>query len=115
MNKAKKRKTTTISCDESVRKYVADEAKRKNRTQREVLANMIDVYKRQAKKQAGALKHANEFMAAIDKKLDKAIKRDDVVISFIKEHEKEYGNPTLDRVKQCETLLSQLVSILQQL
>lgn len=119
---ANKRKTTTVSCDESTRQFIAAEAARTGKLQREILARMVEVYqldlKRSAtkkKEETQELRSANEIFAAIEKKLDKAIKRDDVVVSFIKEHESKLSSPTLDKVKNCETLLTQLVSILQKL
>lgn len=47
-----KRKTTTISCDESAREFIAAEAERTGRLQREVLAEMISVYKLQQERSA---------------------------------------------------------------
>lgn len=117
-----KRKTTTVSCDESTRQFIASEAERTGKLQREVLAQMVKVYQqdqqRSAKKkkeEAQELRNANEILAAIDTKLEKLTKRDDVVIGYIKEHEKLYGSPTLDKMKNCETRLGQLISILQNL
>lgn len=119
---ANKRKTTTVSCDESTRQFIAAEAARTNKLQREILARMVEVYqqdqKRSAtkkKEDAQELRSAIEIFSAIDKKLDKAIKRDDVVVRFIKEHESKLSSPTFDGVKNCEALLTQLVSILQKL
>lgn len=117
-----KRKTTTVSCDESTRQFIAAEAERTGKLQREVLAYMVKVYQqeqlRSAKKkkeEVQELRTANEIFAAIDRKLDKAIKRDDIVVSFIKEHESRISSPTFDKVKNCEMILSQLISILQNL
>ena len=119
---ANKRKTTTVSCDEPTRQFIAAEARRTDRPQREILARMVEVYqldqKRSATKkkdEAQELRTAQEIFAAIDRKLDKAIKRDDVVVSFIKEHESKLSSPTLEKVNNCEKLLSQLVTILQNL
>lgn len=117
-----KRKTTTVSCDESTRQFIAAEAERTGKLQREVLAQMVKVYQqdqqRSAKKkkeEAQELRTANEILAAIDTKLAKLTKRDDVVTGYIKEHEKLYSSPTLDKMKNCETRLGQLISILQNL
>ena len=123
MSKAtNKRKTTTVSCDESTRQFIAAEAERTGKLQREVLAQMVKVYQqdqqRSAKKkkeEAQELRTANEILAAIDTKLAKLTKRDDVVTGYIKEHEKLYSSPTLDKMKNCETRLGQLISILQNL
>ena len=117
-----KRKTTTVSCDESTRQFIAAEAERTGKLQREVLAQMVKVYQqdqqRSAKKkkeEAQELRNANEILAVIDTKLEKLAKRDDVVTGFIKKHEELYSSPTLDKMKNCETLLGQLISILQNL
>ena len=119
---ANKRKTTTVSCDESTRKFIADEAERTGKFQREILISMVEAYKKDKKRSAtkkeetpGELKSAIEIFSAIDEKLDKAIKRDDVVLTFIKKHESKLSSPTLEKVKNCENLLNQLVSILQKL
>ena len=119
---ANKRKTTTLSCDKSTREFVATEAARTGLLQREILARMVEVYQLDQKRSATKkkddledLRSAKQIFTAIDKKLDKAIKRDDVVLAFIKTHESELSSPTLDRVKNCEMLLNQLVSILQNL
>ena len=119
---ANKRKTTTVSCDKSTREFIAAEAKRTGKLQREVLAEMVKTYResqeRSATKEqeeAQELKTANEYMAAINEKLDKAIKRDDGVKGFIKEHEKMFSSPMFDKVRNCETLLNSLIKILQNL
>ena len=117
-----KEKHTTVSCDESTHRFIADEAKRTNSNQRKVLARMVKVYQRdqqrsakKKKEEAQELRTANEILAAIDEKLNKLTKRDDVVIGYIKEHEKLYSSPTLEKTKKCETHLEQLISILQNL
>lgn len=118
----KQEKYTTISCDESTHGFIAEEAKRINCNQREVLAKMVKVYqqdqRRSAKKkkeEAQELRTANEIIAAIDDKLKKLTERDETVIKFIKQHEKQYSNPALDKMKNCETLLNDLILILQNL
>ncbi len=117
-----KRKTTTVSCDESTREFIAAEAARSGKLQREVLADMVEVFKKSQKRsatkkkeEAQELKTANEYLAAINAKLEKTVKRDDVVISFIKEHESKISSPTFDKVKNCEKLLNSLIGILQNL
>lgn len=119
---ANKRKTTTVSCDESTRQFIAAEAERTGKLQREVLAQMVRVYQQDQKRsatkkqeEAQELRSANEYMAAINDKLEKLTKRDDVVTGFIKKHEELYSSPTLDKMKNCETRLGQLISILQNL
>ena len=113
-----KRKTTTVSCDERTREFIAAEAKRTERSQREVLADMVDFYKKSQKRSAADTqntKSINEILSSINAKLDIAVKRDDVVVSFLKEHESKLSSPTLDKVRSCENLLNSLVKILQNL
>lgn len=115
-----KRKTTTISCDESARKFIAAEAERTGRLQREVLAEMISVYKLQQERSAtkrkemeDRKKNALELFQDINAKLDTAVKRDDTAIAFIKAQESKILSPMSDKLNSCESLLNTLVGILQ--
>jgi len=108
--------TTSLCANKTTHDFVRSEAARLNLSQREVLDRMAEAYKRslaKKKDEVQELRSANEIFTEIDRKLDKAIKRDDVVVSFIKEHESKLGSPTLLKVQNCEKLLNQLVSILQ--
>lgn len=112
-----KRKTTTISCDESARVFIAAEAERTGRLQREVLAEMISVYKlqqeRSATEQDNRKKKALELFQDIKDTLDKNIKRDDQTIAFIKTQETKILSPMSQKIENCESLLNTLVGILQ--
>ena len=112
-----KRKTTTISCDVSSRKFIAAEAERTGRLQREVLAEMISVYKlqqeRSATEQDNRKKKALELFQNINAKLNTAVKRDDTVISFIRTQEKDILSPMSLKINNCESLLNTLVGILK--
>lgn len=115
-----KRKTTTISCDESAREFIAAEAERTGRLQREVLAEMISVYKLQQERSAtkrkemeDRKKNALELFHDINAKLDTAVKRDDTAIAFIKAQESKILSPMSQRIENCESLLNTLVGILQ--
>jgi len=117
---ANKRKTTTISCDESAREFIAAEAERTGRLQREVLAEMISVYKLQQKRsatqeaeQAIRKKNALELFQDIKDTMDKNIKRDDQTIAFIKTQESKILSPMSKKIDNCESLLKTLVGILQ--
>lgn len=115
-----KRKTTTISCDESAREFIAAEAERTGRLQREVLAEMISVYKLQQERSAtkrkemeDRKKNALELFQDINAKLDNAVKRDDTAIAFIKAQESKILSPMSQKIENCESLLNTLVRILQ--
>lgn len=115
-----KRKTTTISCDESAREFIAAEAERTGRLQREVLAEMISVYKLQQERSAtkrkemeDRKKNALELFHDINAKLDTAVKRDDTAIAFIKAQESKILSPMSQKIENCESLLNTLVGILQ--
>lgn len=115
-----KRKTTTISCDEYAREFIAAEAERTGRLQREVLAEMISVYKLQQERSATKRKemeerkkNALELFQDISAKLDTAVKRDDTAIAFIKAQESKILSPMSDKLNSCESLLNTLVQILQ--
>lgn len=115
-----KRKTTTISCDESSREFIAAEAKRTGRLQREVLAEMISMYQLQQKRSATmekeqALRKATalELFQDIKATLDKNIRRDDQTIAFIKTQESKILSPMSAKLDSCESLLRTLVDILQ--
>ena len=115
-----KRKTTTISCDESAREFIAAEADRTGRLQREVLAEMISVYKLQQERSAtkrkemeDRKKNALELFQDINAKLDTAVKRDDTAIAFIKAQESKILSPMSQKIENCESLLNTLVGILQ--
>ena len=115
-----KRKTTTISCDESAREFIAAEAERTGRLQREVLAEMISVYKLQQERSATKQKeqdirkkNALELFKDIKDTLDKNIRRDDQAIAFIKTQEAKILSPMSQKIDNCESLLNTLVGILQ--
>ena len=115
-----KRKTTTISCDESAREFIAAEAERTGRLQREVLAEMISVYKLQQERSAtkrkemeDRKKNALELFQDINAKLDTAVKRDDTAIAFIKAQESKILSPMSQKIENCESLLNTLGGILQ--
>lgn len=115
-----KRKTTTISCDETARAFIAAEAERTGRLQREVLAEMISVYKQQQERSAAKQKeqeirkkNALELFADINAKLDTAIKHDDRAVAFIKAQETQILSPMSQKIDACESLLNTLVGILQ--
>lgn len=111
-----KRKTTTISCDESAREFIATEAKRTGRLQREVLAEMISVYKLQQKRSATKAAEPQVpvvpgtiNMDFLKDELSKVITKDmNRVISFIKEQEKIYLTPIANNVKSIKEQLENL-------
>ena len=112
------RKTTTVSCDEATRKFIAEEAERTGRLQREVLASMVKVYRDSQKRSATRKRNKvrelmtdRELFEAMDEKLEINLKRDDVVIGYIKKHESEISSPMFDKIRSCESLLGQLLQL----
>lgn len=111
-----KRKTTTVSCDESARAFIAAEAERTGRLQREVLAEMISVYKLQQKRSATKAAEPQVPVAPgtinmdfLKDELSKVITKDvNRVISFIKEQEKIFLAPISTNVKSVKKQLETL-------
>lgn len=117
---ANKRKTTTVSCDESAREFIAAEATRTGKLQREVLAEIISVYQQQQKRSATKEKEqelrkesALELFQEIKNTLDKNIRRDDSAIAFIKTQESKILSPMAAKLDSCESLLNTLVGIMR--
>lgn len=118
----KKPKTTTVSCYEPTRKYIADEAKRTNQPQREILAKMVDVYKENQARKAQENKEEKkehrtvlQICAAIENKLDAYISHDQMLANYIKKHEQEIDSPVFKKVIECEIHLLTIEKILQKL
>ena len=101
MRKAQnKRKTTTVSCDEQTRQFIADEAERTGLLQRQVLAKMVEVYKR----------YATGDSSEIEKRITKDINR---VIGFIQKQEELYHKPILENAKKNGVLIQKQIDILK--
>ena len=119
MKKAQnKRKTTTLSCDESTREFIATEAKRTGKLQRQVLADIVSAYRLQQKRSAtkGAKPETSEVpgsfdFAALEKKISTVITKDvNRVIGFIQEQEKIYLKPNKKKKKKNGVLNQQLIN-----
>lgn len=109
-----KRKTTTVSCDESTRQFIAAEAERTGLLQREVLANMVKLYKRSATKDKSQIPETpgNFDLSVIEKRITKDVNR---VIGFIQEQEKIYLKQILDQAKKNGLLLQKQIDLLNEL
>ena len=113
-----KRKTTTLSCDESTREFIAAEAKRTGKLQRQVLADIVSAYRLQQKRSATktAKSETSEVpgcfdFAALEKKLSIVITKDvNRVIGYIKEQEKIYLKPIFKQVKDNGTLIQEQIN-----
>ena len=115
-----KRNTTTISCDESAREFIASEAKRTCRLQREILTEIIAAYRLHQKRYATVSKgqdierkSAQELFQEIKNSIAKNIKRDDTTIAFIKAQESKILSPMSQKIDAWEALLNTIVQILQ--
>ncbi|MBR0300753.1 MAG: hypothetical protein IJQ93_10610 [Bacteroidales bacterium] len=119
---ANKRKTTTLSCDESTREFIAAEAKRTGKLQRQVLADIVSAYRLQQKRSAtkGAKPETSEVpgsfdFATLEKKLSSVITKDvNRVIGFIQKQEEIYLKPILKQVKDNGTLAQQQINELKE-
>ena len=116
---ANKRKTTTLSCDESTREFIAAEAKRTGKLQRHVLADIVSAYRLQQERSAtkkGAKPETSEVpgsfdFAALEKKISTVITKDvNRVIGFIQEQEKIYLKPIAEQAKKNGVLNQQLIN-----
>ena len=119
---ANKRKTTTLSCDESTREFIAAEAKRTGKLQRQVLADIVSAYRLQQKRSATkeAKPETSEVpgsfdFATLEKKLSSVITKDvNRVIGFIQKREEIYLKPILKQVKDNGTLAQQQINELKE-
>lgn len=111
MKTTKKRKTTTVSCDESTRQFIAAEAERTGLLQRQVLAQMVEHYKRYATENCKKKDTVNEDLYNIEKKITAEVNR---VIGFIKEQEKVYLKDILQQVRNNGYLVKKQISILEE-
>lgn len=119
---ANKRKTTTLSCDESTREFIAAEAKRTGKLQRQVLADIVSAYRLQQKRSAtkGAKPETSEVpgsfdFAALEKKLSTVITKDvNRVIGFIQKQEDIYLKPILKQVRDNGTLAQEQINELRE-
>lgn len=112
-----KRKTTTVSCDEQTRQFIADEAERTGLLQREVLAKMVELYKRSATlKDSDVHKKSADFdYSEIEKVIEKRITKDvNRVIGFIQKQEEIYLKQILENAKKNGVLIQQQINILKE-
>ena len=120
---ANKRKTTTLSCDKSTREFVAAEAERLGLTQREVLARLVESYRRSHKRSATNTAEPktqampgqidmNVLIDALSKQITKDVNR---VIGFIQQQEKVYLTTIAKNTADNKTLLTNIVTQLENL
>lgn len=118
MKKAQnRRKTTTVSCDEQTRLFIAEEAERTGLLQREVLAKMVELYKRSATLSKPEIDKtsANFDYSEIEKVIEKRIRKDvNRVIGFIQKQEEIYLKQILENAKKNGVLIQQQINILKE-
>lgn len=117
MKKAQnRRKTTTLSCDEQTRLFIAAEAERTGLLQREVLARMVETYRSAtAGKSEIHETPANFDFSEIEKVIEKRITKDvNRVIGFIQKQEEIYLQQILENAKKNGVLIQQQINILKE-
>lgn len=115
MKKAQnKRKTTTVSCDEQTRQFIAAEAERTGLLQREVLAKMVETYRSAtAGKSEIHETPANFDFSEMEKVIEKRITKDvNRVIGFIQKQEEMYLKQILENVKNNGVSLQKQLDII---
>ena len=115
--KSEENKATTVSVDTVSRDRINQEADRLRLSQRQMIQRLLESYEIQLKltSEQGATQADEELIKKIHESLDKAIKRDDRIVAFIKEQEKVLLNPILNTVQAIDANLNQLIEILSNL
>lgn len=108
-------KTTTVSVDAVARNYINSEADKLGLSQRQMVHRLIESYSAQQNMDENTNIDKDEVIKDIYTTLVKVLKRDDRVISFIKEQEKILLNPILKVTQTTEANLNQLIEILSNL
>ena len=114
------RKTTTVSCDESTRKFIAAEAERLGIPQREVLSRLVESYRHSHKRSAtsaaepqGNLEPSSINQTALEDRLSKVITKDvNRVIGFIQQQEKSYLTTILKNSNDSKAAIEKLIQSL---
>ncbi len=102
---------TTVSVDTSVRNRVNSEAVRLGLSQRQMVSRMVEAYDLSVQKAESAEAQIQDIYNV----LEKILKRDERIISFIREQEKVLLNPILTCVQTTEARVSELINILSNL
>lgn len=102
---------TTVSVDTSVRDRINSEAVRLGLSQRQMVGRMVEAYDLSIQKSESAEAQVQDIHSA----LEKVLKRDERIISFIREQEKVLLNPILTCVQTTEARLSELIKVLSNL
>lgn len=102
---------TTVSVDTSVRDRVNSEAVRLGLSQRQMVSRMVEAYDLSVQKAESAEAQIQDIYNV----LEKILKRDERIISFIREQEKVLLNPILTCVQTTEARVSELINILSNL
>lgn len=102
---------TTVSVDTSVRDRINSEAVRLGLSQRQMVVRMVEAYDLSIQKSESAEAQVQDIYNV----LEKVLKRDERIISFIREQEKILLNPILTCVQTTDARLSELINVLSNL
>lgn len=98
---------TTVSVDTSVRDRINSEAVRLGLSQRQMVTRMAEAYDLSQKEDADK--------PILQEAIEKMLKRDERIISFIREQEKVLLKPILSSVQSTEAKMAQLIELLKNL
>lgn len=110
-------KTTTVSVDAATRERINAEAARLGLNQREMIQRLVEGYDL-AKQQAGdggKQPDSQTLLQQVNDALAKVLQRDDRLVSFIREQEKNLLNPILQTAQSTESRLKVLVEVLSEI
>jgi len=115
--KTKGKPTTTVCVESSDRDAIKEFADGLNLSQREMVTRLIETYRTTIEKQdnAAGTGPPEDVLAALREDLDKVLKRDDRIVAFIREQEKNLLKPILQTVQSTDARLKLLNEILSNL
>ena len=108
-------KATTVSVEASIRDDINTEAERLGLSQREMVTRLLETYELHNRNPSPTEEVDESILAKINESLEKVLKRDDRVVAFIKEQEKDLLKPILKSVTSTDAQLNQLIDILSNL
>lgn len=98
---------TTVSVDTSIRDRINSEAVRLGLSQRQMVTRMVEAYDLSQNEDANK--------PNLQEAIEKMLKRDERIISFIREQEKVLLKPILSSVQSTEAKMAQLIELLKNL
>ena len=110
-------KTTTVSVDAATRERINAEAARLGLNQREMIQRLIEGYDL-AQQRGGDTDEqpdSQTLLQQVNDTLTKVLQRDDRLVSFMREQEKNLLNPILQTAQSTESRLKVLIEILTEM